>query len=103
MSDSAGFAPSRASEHSLNDVIFYQTYAHAFARIFVRPLIGTWVRPNHLTGLRLMTGLAACASLGVGTRLTARWSAVLWLISCVLDRADAPGLGGWLRFWWSQV
>jgi hypothetical protein len=25
-----------------NDAVFYQTYAHAFARIFVRPLIGTW-------------------------------------------------------------
>jgi archaetidylinositol phosphate synthase len=71
-----------------DDAVFYQTYAHAFARIFVRPLIGTWVRPNHLTGLRLLTGLAACALLAVGRRETAAWSGVLWVVSCVLDRAD---------------
>jgi phosphatidylglycerophosphate synthase len=71
-----------------NDAVFYQTYAHAFARLFVRPLIGTWVRPNHLTVLRLLSGLAACALLAVGSRGTAVWSGVLWVVSCVLDRAD---------------
>jgi archaetidylinositol phosphate synthase len=71
-----------------NDAVFYQTYAHAFARIFVRPLIGTWVRPNHLTGLRLLSGLAACALLSVGSRNSAVWSGILWVVSCVLDRAD---------------
>lgn len=70
------------------DAVFYQTYAHAFARIFVRPLIGTWVRPNHLTWLRLLTGLAACALLAVGSRDTAVWSGALWVVSCMLDRAD---------------
>jgi archaetidylinositol phosphate synthase len=76
------------NEPPLNDVVFYQTYAHAFARIFVRPLIGTWVRPNHLTGLRLVTGLGACALLSVGSHKTAAWSGILWILSCVLDRAD---------------
>ena len=76
------------TDQSQNDAVFYQTYAHAFARIFVRPLIGTWVRPNHLTGLRLLTGLAACALLAVGRRDTSVWSGVLWVVSCVLDRAD---------------
>ena len=71
-----------------NDAVFYQTYAHAFARLLVRPLIGTWVRPNHLTGLRLLTGLAACALLAAGSRETAVWSGILWVVSCVLDRAD---------------
>jgi archaetidylinositol phosphate synthase len=71
-----------------NDAVFYQTYAHAFARIFVRPLLGTWVRPNHLTALRLLTGLAACALLSVGSRNTALWSGILWVVSCLLDRAD---------------
>jgi hypothetical protein len=32
-----------------DDVALNQTYAHAFARILVRPLLHTWVRPNHLT------------------------------------------------------
>jgi phosphatidylglycerophosphate synthase len=71
-----------------NDSVFYQSYAHAFARIFVRPLIGTWVRPNHVTGLRLLTGLAACALLAVGSRNAAVWSGILWVVSCLLDRAD---------------
>jgi phosphatidylglycerophosphate synthase len=71
-----------------DDAGFYRTYAHAFARILVRPLLGTWVRPNHLTLLRLATGLAACALLAVGTRSTAVWSGILWVVSCLLDRAD---------------
>src|ERR1700722_4655016 len=57
-----------------NDSVFYRSYAHAFARIFIRPLIGTWVRPNHLTGLRLLTGLAACALLRAGTKSGGLWS-----------------------------
>lgn len=71
-----------------DDVALNQTYAHAFARIFVRPLIGTWVRPNHLTVLRIIVGLAACALLAVGGRTAAAWSGVLWIVTCVLDRAD---------------
>jgi len=72
----------------MDDVALNQTYAHALARIFVRPLLGTWVRPNHLTALRLIVGLAACALLAVGSRTTAAWSGVLWIVTCVLDRAD---------------
>jgi archaetidylinositol phosphate synthase len=76
------------NERPLNDAVFYQTYVHSFARIFVRPLIGTRIRPNHLTALRLVSGLAACALLAVGTRYTAAWSGILWVVSCMLDRAD---------------
>src|SRR5579871_482195 len=71
-----------------NDVAFYQSYAHLTARIFVRPLIGTSIRPNHLTMLRLATGLAACALLAAGSRRTAFWSGIFWMVSCMLDRAD---------------
>ncbi len=53
----------------MDDVAQNQTYAHAFARIIVRPLLGTWVRPNHLTALRLVLGLAACALLMPGSKL----------------------------------
>jgi archaetidylinositol phosphate synthase len=35
-----------------------------------------------------VSGLAACALLAVGSRYTAAWSGVLWVVSCVLDRAD---------------
>jgi archaetidylinositol phosphate synthase len=72
----------------MDDVAQNQTYAHAFARLIVRPLIGTWVRPNHLTALRLVLGLAACALLIPGTQLYTAWSGALWILTCVLDRAD---------------
>ena len=72
----------------MDDVALNQTYAHAFARIFVRPLIGTAVRPNHLTVLRLVLGLGACALLTPGTGAATAWSGVLWILTCVLDRAD---------------
>ena len=42
------------------------SWTHLMARPLVRPLIGTRVRPNHLTTLRLLTGLAACALLAGG-------------------------------------
>jgi archaetidylinositol phosphate synthase len=72
----------------MDDVALNQTYAHAFARMLVRPLIGTPVRPNHLTLLRLALGLCACALLTLGTGVATAWSGVLWILTCVLDRAD---------------
>jgi archaetidylinositol phosphate synthase len=54
----------------------------------VRPLLHTKVRPNHLTALRLVVGVAACVLLSVGTKNTAAWSGALWITTCVLDRAD---------------
>lgn len=72
----------------MDDVAQNQTYAHVFARLIVRALLGTWVRPNHLTALRLVLGLAACALLIPGSKLYTAWSGVLWILTCVLDRAD---------------
>ncbi|HEY2662001.1 MAG TPA: CDP-alcohol phosphatidyltransferase family protein [Caulobacteraceae bacterium] len=54
----------------------------------VRPLIGTGVTPNHLTTLRLVTGVGACAAVALGTPAGAFWGGWLWLISAFLDRAD---------------
>ena len=64
------------------------TWSHAAARTLVRPLIGTWVRPNHITFIRLATGAAACGLLALGGGPAELWSGVLWLISAFLDRAD---------------
>lgn len=64
------------------------TWTHLLARVMVRPLIGTGVTPNHLTTLRLLTGLAACAALALGTRAGDWWGGGLWLLSAFLDRAD---------------
>jgi archaetidylinositol phosphate synthase len=64
------------------------SWTHRLARPMVRPLLGTWVRPNHLTTLRLATGLAACLSFSLGTGAGMGWGGGLWLLSAFLDRAD---------------
>jgi 2-aminoethylphosphonate dioxygenase len=64
------------------------TWSHAAARTLVRPLVGTWVRPNHITSMRLATGVMACVLLALGGGTAELGSGVLWLISAFLDRAD---------------
>ncbi|HSY94049.1 MAG TPA: CDP-alcohol phosphatidyltransferase family protein [Steroidobacteraceae bacterium] len=54
----------------------------------VRPLLGSRVTPNHLTTLRLFTGVAACLLFSLGTRAGMWWGGGLWLLSAFLDRAD---------------
>jgi phosphatidylglycerophosphate synthase len=64
------------------------SWTHRLARPLVRPLLGTRVRPNHLTTLRLLSGLAACGGFALGTRAGMNWGGALWLVSAFLDRAD---------------
>jgi archaetidylinositol phosphate synthase len=64
------------------------TWTHLLARPLIRPLLGTAVRPNHLTTLRLLTGIAACIAFVPGTRAGMWWGGALWLVSAFLDRAD---------------
>ena len=66
----------------------HDSWTHLLARRAIRPLLGTWVRPNHLTTLRLATGVAACALIATGTAPGAWWGGGLWLVSAFLDRAD---------------
>jgi phosphatidylglycerophosphate synthase len=64
------------------------SWTHRLARPLVRPLIGTGVTPNHLTTLRLVTGVLACAALTPGDTYWNWWGGSLWLVSAFLDRAD---------------
>lgn len=64
------------------------SWTHRIARIVVRPLIGTGVRPNHLTTLRVLTGAAACALFAQGSPSAIGWGGVIWIVSAFLDRAD---------------
>ncbi|MGB6485766.1 MAG: CDP-alcohol phosphatidyltransferase family protein [Steroidobacteraceae bacterium] len=64
------------------------TWTHLLARPVMRPLIGTAVRPNHITTLRLLTGIAACVAFAWGNRAGMVWGGGLWLVSAFLDRAD---------------
>ncbi len=64
------------------------SWTHKMARVVILPLVNTPVTPNHITTVRLITGLAACAAFAVGERswdVTGGW---LWLLSAFLDRAD---------------
>lgn len=76
--------------------MIYNSWTHRLARRLVRPLVGTWVTPNHLTTLRLLTALGACATFTVGAYAWDVWGGVLWTLSAFLDRADGElaRLGG---------
>lgn len=64
------------------------SWTHRLARPLVRPLIGTGITPNHLTTVRLISGLMACAALLPGTPYWTWWGGWLWLFSAFMDRAD---------------
>jgi len=64
------------------------SWTHKIARVCILPLVNTPVTPNHLTTLRLFTGLAACACFAVGDRDWNIWGGWFWLFSAFMDRAD---------------
>src|SRR5262245_49618420 len=64
------------------------SWSHRLARLLVRPLVGTGDTPNHLTTLRLLTGVMACLALGPANCAGLWWAGWLWLASARLDRAD---------------
>ena len=65
-----------------------QPWDARLARRLVRPLRDSWVRPNHLTTLRLAVGLAAAAAFLPGTYGWSNVAAVLLAASNFLDHAD---------------
>jgi archaetidylinositol phosphate synthase len=64
------------------------SWTHRLARIVIRPFLSTRLRPNHLTTLRLLSGVAACVCFALGNRSGMTWGGGLWLLSAFLDRAD---------------
>ncbi len=64
------------------------SWTHRAARPLIRPMIGTAIRPNHLTTLRLLSGAAACVLFALGTPAGTLWGGVAWLVSAFLDRMD---------------
>lgn len=58
------------------------------ARWLIRPLRHTWVTPNHLTTLRLLLGLCACACLARGGYGWTNAGALCFAVSHFLDHAD---------------
>jgi phosphatidylglycerophosphate synthase len=68
--------------------ISHDTWMHRIVRIGVEPLANTPVTPNHLTTLRLVTGLSATACYGTGIPLWTYIGSALFVLSLLLDRAD---------------
>ena len=64
------------------------SWTHLLARPLVRPMIGTRIRPNHLTVLRFLTAVAACVCFAWGSRAGMIWGGAIWLVSAFLDRVD---------------
>lgn len=58
------------------------------ARFLVRPLVHTRVTPNHITTLRLLSGLAACGCLAYGEAPLIHWGAGLFALSNFIDHMD---------------
>ena len=67
----------------------HNTWIHKLSRVtIVRPLVGTGITPNHLTTLRLGTGLGASILVALGTHTSMNIGAGLFVLSVILDRAD---------------
>jgi phosphatidylglycerophosphate synthase len=58
------------------------------AQQLILPLQNSWVTPNHLTTVRLLTGLLAAAALAVGNTLGNYIGAGLFVLSNFLDHTD---------------
>jgi phosphatidylglycerophosphate synthase len=61
---------------------------HRIVRAGVRPLVATPVRPNHLTTLRIVTGVTAAACFATGQDGWVLAGAAVMVLSLFLDRAD---------------
>ena len=66
----------------------HDTWIHRGVRPLVRPLAGTAVTPNHLTTVRLLTGVTAAAAFAIGDEPWIGIGVLLFVISMLFDRAD---------------
>lgn len=64
----------------------------SWSHLLVRPLVPTLIRlklrPNHVTGFRLVLGSAGIAAVAWGTPAARLWGGGLWLLCCLGDRLD---------------
>jgi len=58
------------------------------ARILVRPLEKSWVRPNHITAVTLLLALTACALFAVNDPVFANWGAGIFVLARFMDHFD---------------
>ena len=79
----------------------HEAWDRRIARYLVRPLVGTYVTPNHLTSVRLAVGLAGVIGLSVGDYFWANLGAIGFAFSNFLDHADGElaRISGQLSEW----
>lgn len=63
-------------------------WTHKIARLFIMPILDSPITPNHLTVLRLVTGITACVALASGIRYWEVIAGFIWVLSTLLDCAD---------------
>ena len=63
------------------------------ARLLVRSLAGTPVRPNHITTLSLALAFGAGALYARGEAVAANWAAALFVLARFLDHSDGELAG----------
>lgn len=66
----------------------HDTLVHGIVRPAVRVLAGSWVTPDHLTGLRFATAVAAAAAFAQGSGTWTSIGVGVFVASALLDRAD---------------
>ena len=66
----------------------HDTVLHGIVRPAVRALAGTRVTPDHLTGLRFATAVAAAVIFAQGSDMWTSIGAGVFTVSALLDRAD---------------
>lgn len=66
----------------------HNTWAHRLVKIGVEPLVNTHITPNHLTTLRVVTGVAAAAAFASGDAGWMAMGGAVYVVSMLLDRAD---------------
>lgn len=64
------------------------SWTHKIARVCILPLVNSPITPNHLTTIRLITGVAACGLFTIGTTEWNLYGGCLWILSAFMDRAD---------------
>ncbi|MGB6310092.1 MAG: CDP-alcohol phosphatidyltransferase family protein [Steroidobacteraceae bacterium] len=73
---------------SYSGPVTHRPWDARLARWLVTPLKDSWVRPNHLTTVRLCVGLAAAAAFLPGTYGWSNIAALLLILSNFLDHTD---------------
>jgi phosphatidylglycerophosphate synthase len=65
-----------------------KSYDQRLAGWLIRPLVNTWVHPNHLTILSLIVGVSAAAVFAFGGIQNAGLAALLYMLAVFLDHTD---------------